>query len=290
MSLTGPRWPTAVIYTLLTLFALFCFVPMLLVFMISITSEDSIRHNGYSLFPNEFSLEAYKLLFYDATIVVRSYGISLFLTIFGTACAVSITAMAAYTLFNRAVRYRNHLAIFFFFTMLFNGGIVPWYMICKALGLSNNIFAMLIPSLLFSAFNLFLTRNFMLSLPYALVESAKIDGANDARIAFRVIFPLCKPVLATIALFYGLAYWNDWWNAIMLVDNQKLYPVQYFLFKLQSDIQMMTQLQGVANTGTLPTESVKMATAILTIGPIVLMYPYLQRYFVKGLVVGSVKG
>jgi len=284
------RLPVAIIYFFLTLFALFCFLPALLVLMISVTSEEAIRFNGYSLFPAEFSLEAYRLLFYDATVVIRSYGISLFLTIVGSAAAVAITAMAAFTLFNRAVKYRNRLALFFFFTMLFNGGIVPWYMICQALGLSNNIFAMLIPSLLFSAFNLFLTRNYMLSLPYALVESAKIDGANDLKIAFRIIFPLCKPVLATITLFYGLAYWNDWWNAIMLVDNQKLYPVQYFLFKLQSDIQMMTQLQGAGGTGVLPAESVKMATAVLTIGPIVLMYPYLQRYFVSGLVVGSVKG
>ncbi|MCD9020318.1 carbohydrate ABC transporter permease [Cohnella silvisoli] len=290
--MTAPRLKLSnvLIYAFLTLFALFCFLPMLLVFMISITTEDSIRHNGYSLFPNEFSLAAYRILFHDASIVLRSYGISLFITVAGTLCAVMITAMASYTLFNRAVRYRNHMALFFFFTMLFNGGIVPWYMICRELGLNDNIFAMLIPSLLFSAFNLFLTRNYMLSLPYALVESAKIDGANDAIIAFRVIFPLCKPVLATIALFYGLAYWNDWWNAIMLVSDQKLYPVQYFLFKLQSDIQMMTLIQGASNGGILPTESVKMSTAILTIGPIVLMYPYLQRYFVKGLVVGSIKG
>ncbi|QJD86474.1 carbohydrate ABC transporter permease [Cohnella herbarum] len=290
MALSRFKLSNVLIYAFLALFALFCFGPMLLVLMISITSEDSIRHNGYSLFPNEMSFAAYRMLFNDAAIVIRSYGISLFVTVVGTLSAVGITGMASYTLFNRAVRYRNHLALFFFFTMLFNGGIVPWYMICRQLGLNDNILALLIPSLLFSAFNLFLTRNYMLSLPYALVESAKIDGANDAVIAFRIIFPLCKPVLATIALFYGLAYWNDWWNAIMLVSDQKMYPVQYFLFKLQSDIQMMTMIQGVSNTGVLPTESVKMATAILTIGPIVLMYPYLQRYFVKGLVVGSIKG
>jgi putative aldouronate transport system permease protein len=157
--------------------------------------------------------------------------------------------------------------------------------------LTNNIWALLIPNLLFSAFNLFLVRNFMSGLPSALMESAKIDGANDITIAFRIVFPLCKPVLATVALFYGLAYWNDWWNAIMLVDNAKLYPVQYLLFKLQSDIRMLNEIQG-ANMGATspPAESVKMATAVVTIGPIVLMYPFLQRYFIKGLVIGSVKG
>jgi len=290
MTASAIKLPVVLMYVFLTLFALFCFLPMLLVFMISITTEDAIRQYGYSLFPHELSLDAYRILFRDAGIVLRSYGISLFVTIVGTLAAVTVTGMASYTLFNRSVRYRNHLALFFFFTMLFNGGIVPWYMICRQLGLNDNILALLIPSLLFSAFNLFLTRNYMLSLPYALVESAKIDGANDAVIALRIVFPLCKPVLATIALFYGLAYWNDWWNAIMLVSDQKLYPVQYFLFKLQSDIQMLTLIQGASSTGVLPTESVKMSTAILTIGPIVLMYPYLQRYFVKGLIVGSMKG
>ncbi|WP_217594695.1 carbohydrate ABC transporter permease [Cohnella sp. GbtcB17] len=290
MTTNSPRLAGRLIQLFMTAFALFCFLPVLLVLMISVTDEEAIRMNGYSFFPAKFSGEAYRLLFQDSGTILRSYGISLFVTIVGSLLAVAITAMAAYTLTNRSVRYRNHLAGFFFFTMLFNGGIVPWYMICRELGLNNNIFALLVPSLLFSAFNLFLVRNFMLSLPYALVESAKIDGANDATTAFRIIFPLCKPVLATISLFYGLAYWNDWWNAIMLVDNQQLYPVQYFLFKLQSDIQMMTQIQGASNSGTLPAESVKMATAVLTIGPIVLMYPYLQRYFVKGLVIGSVKG
>lgn len=279
------------IHALLVVFGLFCLLPMLLVLMISITSEEAIRMNGYSLFPESLSLAAYKLLFNETSTMVRSYGISVFVTAAGTLLAVAITAMAAFTLANHSVRYRNRLALFFFFTMIFSGGIVPWYMICKQLGLSNNVLALLVPNLLFSAFNLFLTRNFMQSLPPALIESAKIDGANDLRIAFGIIFPLCKPVLATIALFYGLAYWNDWWNAIMLVDNQNLYPVQYFLFKIQSDIRMLTEIQGASNAGALlPAESSKMATAIVTIGPIVLMYPYLQRYFVKGLIIGSIKG
>ncbi|MFD0670974.1 carbohydrate ABC transporter permease [Cohnella sp. GCM10027633] len=288
---SGSRGVQWFIHALLVGFGLFCLLPMLLVLMISITSEEAIRMNGYSLFPESLSLAAYKLLFNETSTMVRSYGISVFVTAAGSLLAVAITAMAAFTLSNHSVRYRNRLALFFFFTMIFNGGIVPWYMICKQLGLSNNVLALLIPNLLFSAFNLFLTRNFMQSLPPALIESAKIDGANDLRIAFGIIFPLCKPVLATIALFYGLAYWNDWWNAIMLVDNQNLYPVQYFLFKIQSDIRMLTEIQGVANAGAiLPAESSKMATAIVTIGPIVLMYPYLQRYFVRGLIIGSIKG
>ncbi len=278
------------VYVFLGIYALLCFLPILLVFMISISDENAIRINGYRFIPGKFSLGAYELLLGETIIMLRSYGISIFITVAGTLLAVAITAMAAYAISNPTVKYRNHLALFFFFTMIFSGGIVPWYMVCRLFGFYDNILALLVPNLLFSAFNLFLTRNFMRSLPPALIESAKIDGANDFVIAFRIIFPLCAPVLATIALFYGLAYWNDWWNAIMLVDNQKLYPVQYFLFKIQSDIRMLTEIQGASGSGVLPAESTKMATAIVTIGPIVLMYPYLQRYFVKGLVIGSVKG
>jgi len=282
----------ALVCAALAAYALLCVLPMALVVAISLTSETSIRRYGYRFIPEEWSLAAYELLFAGSNAMLRSYGVSLFVTVFGTLLAVTVTAMAACTLSNPSVNYRNHLAMFFFFTMIFNGGIVPWYMICRLLGLYDNILALLVPNLLFSAFNMFLVRNFMQSLPAALAESAKIDGANDAVIAFRILFPLSKPVLATVALFYGLAYWNDWWNAIMLVGDERLYPVQYFLFKLQSDICMLSEMAGAAGSGAqmLPTESSKMATAVVTIGPIVFMYPYLQRYFVKGLIVGSVKG
>lgn len=280
------------IYFSITVFSLCCILPMLLVLMISITDEKTIRQSGYSFLPRKFSLEAYRMLFSDSDILINSYSVSVFVTVAGTAAAVVITAMAAYTLANRHVKYRNTIALMFFFTMIFNGGIVPWYIICTKLGLRDNLLALIIPVLIFSPFNLFLVRNYMAGIPESLMESARIDGAGDFRIIFRIYFPLCLPVLATVALFYGLGYWNDWWNAIMLVDNKRLFPVQYLLFKLQSDIRMLTEVQGAssASGAVLPAESVKMATAIVTVGPIVLMYPYLQRYFIKGLIIGSVKG
>lgn len=285
------RPANAVIHLLILLFSLCCILPLLLVIMISVTDEQSIRQNGYSFFPKKFSLEAYRILFGSTDILLNSYMISILVTVVGTALAVMITSMAAYTLINKQVRYRNAIALFFFFTMIFNGGIVPWYIICSKVGLKDNILALIIPTLLFSPFNLFLVRNFMNGIPDSLMESAKIDGAGDMTIAFRIYFPLCVPVMATIALFYGLGYWNDWWNAIMLVDNKRLFPVQYLLFKLQSDIRMLTEVQGASSAGRiLPAESVKMATAVVTVGPIVLLYPYLQRYFIKGLILGSVKG
>ncbi|TBL70304.1 carbohydrate ABC transporter permease [Paenibacillus thalictri] len=285
------KWFDVANYTFLTLFSLFCFLPILLVLIVSITDEGSIAKHGYSLFPEKFSLEAYRLAFDGNGQLLNSYFISILVTVVGTVLAVIITGMAAFTLANRQVKYRNQLSLFFFITMVFNTGLVPWYLVSHSLGLTNNLFALIIPSLIFNPFNLFLVRNFMNGIPEALMESAKIDGAGEFLIAFRIYFPLSVPVLATVALFYGLAYWNNWFNAIMLVDKENLYPLQYLLFKLNSELNMLNQMTGMyGGTTKPPTESFKMAIAIITIGPIVFLYPFLQRFFIKGLIVGSVKG
>lgn len=276
----------------ITLVSLACTLPMLLVLMVSFTDERSIQRNGYQLWPEQFSFDAYNLLLLGSTPLYQSYMISIIITVVGTAIAVLITGLAGYTLSSNHLRYRNHLAVFFFITMVFNTGIVPWYLISTGLGLRNTIWALIIPTLLFNPFNLFLVRNYMRQIPQSLTEAARIDGAGDAFIAFRIFFPLSLPVLATITLFYGISYWNNWFNAIMLVDREALYPLQYLLFKLNSEISMIQSMQGTMDLGinaVLPSESVKMATAILTIGPIVLFYPFLQKYFIKGLLIGSVK-
>ena len=276
----------------MTLFSLMCLLPMILTFVVSFTDEASILRNGYSFFPQKFSTYAYQLIFRGGSSVVKGYLVSIFVTVVGTLLAVLITGLAAYTLANKNVRYRNVLGMYFFIPMVFGSGLVPWYLICTGLGLRDNLLALLIPNLMFNTFNLFLVRNFMSALPDSLRESATIDGANDAVIAFRIYFPLTVPALATVGLFYGLAYWNDWWNAIMLVDEKSLYPIQYLLLQLKSQISMLKDLQYLSGTtsATPPTESLKMATAIITVGPIILLYPFLQKYYVKGLVVGSVKG
>lgn len=279
-------------YAFVSIYTALCLAPMLLTLMVSLTDESAIMRNGYSFIPSKFSLYAYKLMFQDGSSVINGYIVSVGVTIAGTFLALIITGFAAYTLSNKNVKYRNALALYFFITMIFSSGVVPWYLICRSVGTINNIFALLIPNLLFNPFNLFLVRNFMDGIPDSLRESATIDGANDMFIAFKIYFPLSIPALATVGLFYGLAYWNDWWNAIMLVDNEKLYPIQYLLLQLKSQIQMLRELQFLSSTGTAtpPAESLKMATAVITIGPIVILYPYLQKYFVKGLIVGSVKG
>ncbi len=282
---------TAAIYAAIALFSIACMLPMLLTLIVSVTEEDSIVKNGYSLFPAKLSLDGYRTVFVNSALIFKGYAISVIVTLVGSVLALVITAMAAYAMSNPKVKYRNHLALYFFITIIFQIGLVPWYLMNNKLGLTDNIFALIVPMLMFNAFNMFLIRNFMESLPGALRESAYIDGANDLRIAFQIYIPLCVPVLATVSLFYALSYWNDWFNAIMLIDNKDLYPLQYILFQLRSNIQMLEMLPTGANSGySLPAESTKMATVILTIGPIVFLYPYLQRYFVKGLIIGSVKG
>ena len=286
------KWQT-LIALFLILVSLSCILPLVLVVSISFTDEAAIVKNGYTLIPSQFSLAAYQNIFSGGKQVWRSYGVSVFVTLVGTLINVCITGMAGYALANPSVRYRNELAMFFFVTMVFNGGMVPWYMICKTVGLTENIWALLIPNLIFSSYNLFLVRNYMRDIPTALVESAKLDGANDACIAFKIYFPLSKPIMATIALFAAIGYWNDWWNSIMLVSDTSLYPVQYLLMKLKSDINMMKNLQnsGFAGAAAMkPAESLQMATVVITIAPILLFYPFLQKYIVKGLVIGSVKG
>jgi putative aldouronate transport system permease protein len=203
---------------------------------------------------------------------------------------VVFTGMAAFVLCNKNVHYRNALALYFFVPMVFNAGLVPWYMMCRALGLRDNLLALIVPSLMFSSYNMFLCRNFMNGLPDSFMESAKLDGASDFSIAFRIYFPLSTPVLAAVALFYGVAYWNDWFNAIMLVDDNKLYPLQFMLYKIKSEIAALQRLQPGVPVKKLPGEALKMATAIVTIGPIIFLYPFLQRYFIKGLIIGGVKG
>jgi putative aldouronate transport system permease protein len=284
---------SVVTYTVVTLFAFLCIIPMVLAIMVSVSSEQSIMKNGYSFWPESFSLQAYRMIFTSGSQVMRSYGVSIAVTALGTVLAVIITCFASYSLSTKNNKYMNRMGLFFFVTMIFGAGIVPWYLISTKLGLRNNFMALVIPSLLFSPFNMFLTKNFMQGIPESLRESAVIDGANDIHIAVKIYMPLCIPIIATIALFYGLAYWNDYWNAIMLVEDTKLYPLQYMLLRMKSQISMMRDLQNLlGGTGMTvpPSESVKMATALVTIGPIVLLYPYLQKYFVSGLTIGSIKG
>lgn len=277
------------IHLLIALFALFCVLPFVLIFINSFVSERSIAMNGYTFFPTEWSLGAYKAIFGQNSTVLRGYGISLLVTAVGTFLAVAITYGAGYTLANKLCKYRYGLSLYFFVTMVFSAGLVPWYLISRTIGAYNNVWALIVPSLIFSPYNLFLVRNFIKGIPDTLNESARMDGAGEILIAFRIYLPLCLPVLATVALFYAIGYWNNYFNAVMLVSDTKIQPLQMLLFNIQSTITGMNRMVSGAMV-TPPRESFKMAASIITMGPIVLLYPFLQRYFVKGIIVGAIKG
>lgn len=274
----------------LTLLGLLMLTPFLLVLGTSLSSEKSILLHGYTIWPREFSLEGYRYITESGTIF-NAYGVSLFVTVTGTFIAVLITTMAGYALSRKYLKYRNIFALLFYFTMLFNGGIVPWYIMINRMGLRNNIWVLILP-ICFSPFLMLLIRNFFQTLPDAIVESGKLDGAGEMCIFTRLILPISLPGIATITLFYMLAYWNDWWLALCFIDEEGLYPLQYLLRKVLSSTlyAKSANMQTKMNVGTAPTESVKTATSIMTIGPIIFVYPFIQKYFIKGITVGAVKG
>ncbi|MFP4377572.1 MAG: carbohydrate ABC transporter permease [Spirochaetales bacterium] len=272
--------------------SLLCLLPFWLTVSGSFTAESQIIQEGFSLWPREFSTLAYEYLFANSGSILSGYRVSIFVTAFGTAFSLLVTALMAYPLSRRDMKYRNHLTFFAFFTMLFHGGMVPWYIVTtQILGLRDVIWALIFPYSI-QAWNMILLRNFFRSIPSELIESAKIDGAHEFTIFARIAAPLSVPGLATIGLFIALLYWNDWWLGLMLINDQDLYPLQLLLRRIVSAVQFLQSAPAGADTSgiVLPSEGVKMATAIVTLGPIVLVYPFVQRYFVKGIMIGAVKG
>lgn len=283
--------PIAII---LLLFAIVCVLPFLLVLSGSLTSETEIMTYGYGLFPRQVDFTAYRILMKDAGRILNGYRISLIATIVGTFLSVWVVTMAAWPISQERVKYHKQLNFFVLFTMLFSGGMVPWFIVCRnMLHLTDSIWALILPYLA-NAWYIFLVRNYYKGIPIELVEAAKIDGAGEYRIFYQIIFPLARPVVATISLFACLNYWNDWWLGIMLIDNVDKQPLQLLLRTITSNIQFLSSAGNVnaiaQAANSLPSEAIKMATCIVTIGPIILVYPFVQKYFVKGIIVGAVKG
>lgn len=279
-------------YLFMIIFSVFCVIPFILIISSSISDEKAVQLTGFVLIPKEISLFAYKILFEDATIF-NAYKTTIIFTVLGTILCLIFTSAMAYALSVKSFTHRNKIAFFVYFTMLFNGGLVPSYLlIAKYLHLTDNILVYILPVLV-NPFNMFLLRNFFTQIPDALAESAKIDGANDIYILFKIILPLAKPALATIGLFYGLAFWNEWFTCTLYINNKDLFSLQYLIVKILREVDFQKQfneLQAVASNYVAPTNTAKMATAVVSVGPIILVYPFLQKYFVKGLVVGAVKG
>ena len=281
-------------YTVVTLIALFCFIPFLIVVMGSITDEKEIIANGFSLLPSKLSLSAYGTALKEPMAILRAYGITISLTIIGTACGLFIVAMTAYVLQRKDFKWRNKFSFYFYFTTLFNGGLVPWYILMvKYLGLKDTYLSLLIPPML-SVFNIILMKSYIGGIPQALTESAKIDGASETRIFFQICLPLALPGIATISLFTALAYWNDWFNALLYIKNPDFYPLQYLLMQIQSNMDYIAKSAGLSSqvvgaASGLPKETGRMAMVVVATLPIAMLYPFFQRYFVKGLTIGGVK-
>ena len=279
-------------YPLLFIFAVLCLVPFILIIMCSFTDEEMIIRFGYNLWPRKFSLGSYQAVFQNPTSILRAYGVTGLVTVVGTTLGVFINTMTGYVLQRKDFRWRNKFSFFFFFTTLFSGGLAPWFILCvKYLHFNDSLLGLFVPTLV-SVWNILLVKGFMAGIPFEITESAKIDGAGDFTVFTKLIIPLSKPVIATIGLFTALNLWNDWYHSMLFINNDKLYSLQYLLYKLVNDAKALRQIMEEAGleVETAPIEGMKMALTVVVTGPIILLYPFVQRYFVKGLTLGSVKG
>ncbi len=282
----------------LIVFSLLALMPMILMFTSSLTDNSELIASGYTYFPKKWSVYAYEYIFSTGNSVVHAYGISLILTFLGTVLALTITTLLAYAISKKDMPGRKVITFLIVFSMLFNGGLVPTYIIyTNLLGIKNSFWALLVPGLLMNGFNVMLMKSyFVSSIPEEILDAAYIDGASETRTFLSVVIPLSKPILATIALFAGIAYWNDWMNGyIYLTKRTDLYSVQNLLNRMMQNIQFLSQSSSNvqnANVGlsAIPMASVRMAMAVVGILPIIIIYPFVQKYFVKGITLGGVKG
>lgn len=292
-----PSMSSIFIYLFFIVFCVFCIIPLLLIISISFSNEADIIKYGFRLIPLRFSLSAYELIFKNPFQLINAYKISIFVTICGTMIGLFINSMLAYSLSRSGFKYRNLISFYLFFTMLFSGGLVPYYvLINQYLKMGDKIYVLILPYLV-NVFFVFILRTSFKKIPESLIEAAKIDGATEYRIFIQIIIPLSTPVLATIGLFIALNYWNDWWLSLLFINKPRYYPIQMLLRLLMDNIDAITgdlssqmAIDMVKQTRKTPRESIRMGMCIIAIGPIMLLFPFLQKYFVRGLTIGAVKG
>jgi len=268
-----------------------CIIPFLIVVSSSLTDEQSIIENGYSIFPRAFTTLAYKYILADPTQIAQAYGVTVFITVVGTVLSLAISSSLAYVLSRKDFPHRGKISLFLFFTMLFNGGLVPSYiLVAQVLHLKDSIAALILPYLIVP-FYVLLLRTYFSDIPFSLVESAKIEGAGEFTVLFKIILPLSLPAMATVGLFILLQYWNDWWLALLYIESSNKNPLQYMLYLIMQNLNAIrvSPMKGdIINV--LPGENARMAMAVLAIGPIIFAFMFVQKYFVSGLTVGAVKG
>lgn len=278
----------------MTILAALCIFPLLLVFFaVSITDETSLVLNGYSLFPKDVSFAAYRYLMGDVDRIIRAYGVSIFITVIGSVLSLLVITMYAYPISRPEFKYRRTFSFIVFFIMLFNGGLIPLYIVyVKLLGLRDNLFAMILFWMMNPLYVMIARTYFRTSIPDSVVEAARIDGAGQFKTFLSIVLPLAKPVLATIVMFNVLWYWNDWYSPMLFIQDESLYNLQYLLYKTERSIQfIISNSNPMVNAGIadLPSQTARMAMAIIAIGPLVLAYPFFQRYFIAGITLGATK-
>lgn len=283
------------VHIVLIMMVFACLFPFIIMIMSSFTDETALMVDGYSAFPKKLSLAAYEYLFKNPTMIVRAYGVTMLVTVVGTVLGLLISTLLAYGLSIRKLPYRNAIAFFLFFTMLFNGGTVPSYMIwTQIFHIKNTLAALIFPRLLVFAFYVIIMRTyFQTNIPEEIKEAAQIDGAGAFKILKSIVMPMAVPIIVSIALMIGISYWNDWINGLYYITDSKLYSIQQILNRMLEDSRyLMTNTAGVDSIGlgNIPSNALKMAIASVGAVPVMVLLPFFQKYYVKGLTVGSVKG
>ncbi|TBL78948.1 carbohydrate ABC transporter permease [Paenibacillus thalictri] len=289
MSITAEKTTKWLIYFILAIATVVFLLPFVSVLATSLVSQQEwMRRGAFILLPEKIDWTAYKMVLFKSSLIWGAYKVTLFRVVVGTALNLAVTSMLAYSLARRALPGKNAVVTFIFITMIFHGGLIPTYLLVKYIGLQNSLWALILPSLV-SAWNTFIMRNFFLSIPVELEESAVIDGASNARVFTQIIIPLSLPSFATIGLFYAVHHWNEWFQASIYLNDTHKYPVQVFMRNIllsgslqDEQMDMMDQLP--------PAETLKSAVIMISTLPILVLYPFIQKYFVKGTLVGSVKG
>ncbi|AIQ37607.1 MULTISPECIES: carbohydrate ABC transporter permease [unclassified Paenibacillus] len=292
----GPKTAQIILHLFFIAFSMACILPIVLIVAISLTNEKTLTLEGYKFFPDKVDLSAYQYLFNHSETLIKAYGISLTVTLIGTLLAVLLIALYAYPLYRKDFPFKKVFNFYLLITMLFSGGLVPFYLLyVNYLNLKDSLIALILPGLS-NAFYIFITRTFFQqTVPEEMIESGKLDGASEWRIFFQLVLPISLPVLATIGLFTTLMYWNDWFNSMLFINDTDKYSLQYVM------IQMIRQAEffknQLAGSGvallvheSVPTESLRMAMVVVSIGPILFIYPFFQKYFTKGLTIGAIKG
>lgn len=283
------------VHIFVIVFALICLYPFLLVVGGSLMTNSEAINSGFKVIPDEPTLASYQILLGNSALIFNGYRITIFVTVVGTILSITVNGMMGYVLSRKHLAGRRILNLYVLLTMLFNGGMVPWYLVCtQYLHLKDTIWALILPSVV-SAWYIFLIRNYFTGVPEELWESAKLDGASEFKVFSKIYLPLATPVIATVVLFAALGFWNDWWLGLMLIDDSTKQPLQMLLRTMISNIQFLQTMsqqssEVQAMLASVPGDGVKMAMVVVTTGPIILLYPFVQKYFMKGIMVGAVKG